>query len=410
MKLLKFYPLTLALAVLFLFAPAQSTAQSGPSPVKAEVLNGIDVLKKDAFASLQGKKIGLLTNQTGRDKEGNSTIDLLFNASGVELMALFAPEHGIRGDKDQAVIEDGKDAKTGLPIYSLYGKNRKPSPEQLAGLDALVFDIQDIGCRFYTYISSMSHAMQAAAEANIEFIVLDRINPINGRDVEGPVQIDKSNFVGIHPIALRHGMTIGELALMFNQECGYHARLTVVEIQGWKRKMWQDQTDIPWVNTSPNMRSLWEATLYPGIGVLEFTPIATGRGTSIPFELLGAPYIKSEKLAARLSQYGVKNIDFTPFTFTPTERQFANEPCNGLRFNALNRDKLRIMDVGIALAQILHQDYPDAYSLKNLNTLLLHTPTMEAIRRGDSLSQIHSLWAPELKEFKKRRAAYLLYR
>ncbi|NCC83800.1 MAG: DUF1343 domain-containing protein, partial [Clostridia bacterium] len=282
MKLLKFYPLTLALAVLFLFASTQSPAQSGPSPVKAEVLNGIDVLKKDAFASLQGKKIGLLTNQTGRDKEGNSTIDLLFNAPGVELKALFAPEHGIRGDKDQAVIEDGKDAKTGLPIYSLYGKNRKPSPEQLAGLDALVFDIQDIGCRFYTYISSMSHAMQAAAEANIEFIVLDRINPINGRDVEGPVQIDKSTFVGIHPIALRHGMTIGELALMFNQECEYHARLTVVEIQGWKRKMWQNQTDIPWVNTSPNMRSLWEATLYPGIGLLEFTPIATGRGTTIP--------------------------------------------------------------------------------------------------------------------------------
>ncbi len=410
MKLLKFCPLTLALTVLFLFAPARSTAQSDPSPVKTVVLNGIDVLKKDAFASLQGKKIGLLTNQTGRDKEGNSTIDLLFNAPGVELVALFAPEHGIRGDKDQAVIEDGKDAKTGLPVYSLYGKNRKPSPEQLAGLDALVFDIQDIGCRFYTYISSMSHAMQAAAEADIEFIVLDRINPINGRDVEGPVRIDKSTFVGIHPIALRHGMTIGELALMFNQECGYHARLTVVEIQGWKRKMWQDQTDIPWVNPSPNMRSLWEAALYPGIGLLEFTPIATGRGTTIPFELLGAPYIESEKLAARLSQYGVKYIDFTPFTFTPTERQFANEPCNGLRFNALNRDKLRIMDAGIALAQILHQDYPDAYSLKNLNTLLLHTPTMEAIRRGDSLRQIHSLWAPELKDFKKRRAAFLLYR
>lgn len=410
MKLLKFCPLTLALTVLFLFAPARSTAQSGPSPVKTVVLNGIDVLKKDAFASLQGKKIGLLTNQTGRDKESNSTIDLLFNAPGVKLVALFAPEHGIRGDKDQAVIEDGKDAKTGLPVYSLYGKNRKPSPEQLAGLDALVFDIQDIGCRFYTYISSMSHAMQAAAETDIEFIVLDRINPINGRDVEGPVQIDKSTFVGIHPIALRHGMTIGELALMFNQECGYHARLTVVEIQGWKRKMWQDQTDIPWVNPSPNMRSLWEAALYPGIGLLEFTPIATGRGTTIPFELLGAPYIESEKLAARLSQYGVKHIDFTPFTFTPTERQFANEPCNGLRFNALNRDKLRIMDAGIALAQILHQDYPDAYSLKNLNTLLLHTPTMEAIRRGDSLRQIHSLWAPELKDFKKRRAAFLLYR
>ncbi|MGI6346526.1 MAG: exo-beta-N-acetylmuramidase NamZ domain-containing protein [Limisphaerales bacterium] len=409
MKQRYFYPLTLFLA-LFFFASLQGIAQSAAAPPRASVFNGIDVLKEKAYAPLQGKKIALLTNQTGQDKEGNSTIDLLYNAPGVKLMALFAPEHGIRGDKDQAIIEDGKDSKTGLPIYSLYGKTRKPSPEQLAGLDAVVFDIQDIGCRFYTYISSMAHAMEACAEAGIQFIVLDRINPINGRDVEGPVEIDKSTFVGIHPIALRHGMTIGELARMFNEECQYHAQLTVIELQGWKRKMWQDETDIPWVNPSPNMRSLWEATLYPGIGVLEFTPLATGRGTAIPFELLGAPYIQSEQLARRLSQYGVKHIDFTPFTFTPTERQFAGQPCHGLRFNILNRDKLRIMDVGIALAQILHQDYPSDYALKNLNTLLLHTPTMKAIEQGSSLKEIHRLWAPELKDFKKRRASYLLYK
>ena len=276
--------------VLLLLMAGTMTSQAAVKK-KATVLNGIDVLKTENYEPLRGKKVALLTNQTGQDKEGNSTIDLLYSAPGVELVALFAPEHGIRGDKDQAVIEDGKDNKTGLPVYSLYGKTRKPSSEQMKGLDAFVFDIQDIGCRFYTYISTMANCLEVAGKEGVEFIVLDRINPINGRDVEGPVQIEKSTFVGIHPIAIRHGMTIGEIALMLNAECDYHAKVTVIKMKGWKRKMWQDETDIPWVNTSPNMRSLWEATLYPGIGVLEFTPIATGRGTAIPFELFGAPYI-----------------------------------------------------------------------------------------------------------------------
>lgn len=398
-----------SLALGLLLGAVTPTGQAA-NETKTVVLNGIDVLKRDGYAPLKGKKVGLLTNQTGRDKEGHLTLDLLFEAPEVKLVALFAPEHGIRGDQDQAVIADDKDSKTGLPVYSLYGKNRKPSPEQLAGLDALVFDIQDIGCRFYTFISSLSLAMEAASEAGIEFIVLDRINPINGRDVEGPVQIEKSTFVGIHPLAIRHGMTMGEIALMFNQECGYNVKLTLIRVEGWKRKLWQDQTDLPWVNTSPNMRSLWEATLYPGIGLLEFTPLATGRGTTIPFELVGAPYIDSEKFCERFKSYSLEHIDVVPFTFTPTVRQFAQEPCHGLRFNITQRDRVKMMDVSMALAQILYQDYPEDYNLKNISTLLLHPATKAAIEQGCSLKEIHKLWEPELKDFKKRRAQYLLYR
>lgn len=387
-------------------------AKNIPSAKKTIVSNGIDVLKRDEYSLLKGKKVVLLTNQTGRDKKGNFTIDLLAAAPEVELVSLFAPEHGIRGDMDQPVIEDDKDAKTGLPVYSLYGKNRKPTPEQLAGVDAMVFDIQDIGCRFYTFISTMANAMEAIGQScpEIEFIVLDRINPINGRDVEGPVEIEKSTFVGIHPIAIRHGMTIGELALLLNDECHYGVKLTVVKIEGWKRNLWQDETDIPWVNTSPNIRSLWEATLYPGIGVLEFTTISVGRGTTIPFELMGAPYIDSEKFCARLRAYNIPHITFTPFTYTPTASVFANQLCHGVRFNIIDRDKVRMMDVGVAIAEILTQDYPEQYSLKNLSTLMLHPETKAAIEQGDSLKKIHALWADELKKFKQRRAKYLLYK
>lgn len=376
---------------------------------KTVVFNGIDVLAKENYKSLQGKRIGLLTNHTGRDKKGNSTIDLLFNAPEVELISLFAPEHGIRGDKDQAIIEDSKDAKTGLHVYSLYGKTRKPTLEQLKNLDALVFDIQDIGCRFYTYISTMANAMEVAGQAGIEFIVLDRINPINGISVEGPVQIEEKSFVGIHSIAIRHGMTIGELALMLNEECSYNVDLTIVQLEGWKRSMWQDDTDIPWVNPSPNMRSLWEATLYPGIGVLEFTPISVGRGTTVPFELLGAPYIDKELFANYLREYEIPYVDFIPFAYTPTSSVFANQLCYGLRFNVIDRDRLQVMDLGVAIAKILYQMYPKDYSLKNLSTLMLHKPTENAIRDGKSLDEIHKIWESELKDFKKRRSKYLLY-
>ena len=222
-------------------------------------------------------------------------------------------------------------------------------------------------------------------------------------------QIEEKTFVGIHSIAIRHGMTIGELALMLNEECSYNVDLTIVQLKGWKRSMWQDDTDIPWVNPSPNMRSLWEATLYPGIGVLEFTPISVGRGTTVPFELLGAPYIDKELFANYLREYEIPYVDFIPFAYTPTSSVFANQLCYGLRFNVIDRDKLQVMDLGVAIAKILYQIYPKDYSLKNLSILMLHKPTENAIRDGKSLDEIHKIWESELKDFKKRRSKYLLY-
>jgi len=389
------------------FISCFSTAYASP---KHEVLNGIDVLKKENFSLLKGKKVALVTNQTGRDKDGNLTIDLLFKAPDVELVALFGPEHGIRGVLDQSVINDDKDEETGLPVYSLYGKTRKPSLEQLKGIDVLVFDIQDVGCRFYTYISTMFHCMQAASVAGIEFMVLDRINPINGKDVEGPVLKGKTTFVGIHTIAIRHGMTMGELAQMMNAECGINAKLSVVHIEGWKRSYWQNDTDISWKNPSPNMRGLWAAALYPGIGVLEFTPVSVGRGTTIPFEIFGAPYIDAERLTQELESYHFNGIDFEPCHFTPSTSVFANQECHGVRFKVTDRENVKVIDLGMVLAETLLKWYPENYSLKRLNTLLFHEDTCEAIFQGADLKQIHAIWKKDLKEFKNRRARYLIYK
>ncbi|HSH17088.1 MAG TPA: exo-beta-N-acetylmuramidase NamZ domain-containing protein, partial [Verrucomicrobiae bacterium] len=285
-------------------------------PKKQEVLNGIDVLVKEGFKPLRGLKIGLITNHTGRDRNGTPSLDLLHNAPGVSLVSLFSPEHGIRGEID-AHVKDGMDEKTGLPIYSLYGERRSPLPEQLAGLDALVFDIQDIGCRFYTYISTMGNCMEAAANAGVRFIVLDRLNPITGAVVGGPVLAGETDFVGWHTIPVRHGLTVGELARLFNSEKSIGVNLSVVPLAGWTRGLWLDETTIPWINTSPNMRSLTQAALYPGVGLLETTHLSVGRGTETPFELFGAPYIDGETLATRLNGFGIRGVRFDPITFTP---------------------------------------------------------------------------------------------
>jgi len=252
------------------------------------VLNGIDVLEKQKFAPLKGMKVGLITNHTGKNRQRYPTIDLLLSAPDVELKVLFAPEHGLYGMLDEA-IADSVDERTGLPIYSLYGKNRAPTAEQMRGLDALVFDIQDVGCRFYTYISTMGLSMEAAGKHGLKFFVLDRVNPITGVTMDGPMLRGKSSFVGFHDMPLRHGMTVGELAQMFKAERKYHTDLTVIPVEGWSRKQWFDETSQPWGYLSPNMRNLTQATLYAGVGVLEYCGVSVGRGTGTPFEVLGAP-------------------------------------------------------------------------------------------------------------------------
>jgi uncharacterized protein YbbC (DUF1343 family) len=384
------------------------TSKPVPALENASVLNGIDVLVKQKFAPLKGLRVGLITNHTGNDRERNPTIDLLRAAPEVQLKGLFSPEHGIRGDAD-AKVSDSIDQKTGLHVHSLYGETRKPTVEQLKDLDALVFDIQDVGCRFYTYISTMGLALQAAAEAGIKFLVLDRVNPINGVAMEGPLARGESNFTAFHSIPVRHGMTVGELARLFNNERGLRANLAVIPVEGWSRGFWFDQTGLPWTNPSPNMRNLTEATLYPGIGLLE-TAVSVGRGTDTPFEVIGAPYVDDVRLAAELNRAGLPGIRFVPTRFTPKASTFKDKNCGGVYLMVMDREALNSVELGILIAQILYRLYSSEFALDKVQTLLQHPPTIEAIRSGKSLSDIRKLWAADLEEFRRRRQPALLYK
>ncbi|HYI09819.1 MAG TPA: exo-beta-N-acetylmuramidase NamZ domain-containing protein [Thermoanaerobaculia bacterium] len=342
----------------------------------ADTQNGIDVLHASGYAALRGLRIGLIANQTGIDKSGNPTVDLLRSAPGVTLAAIFTPEHGLRGTADEKV---GDEQYRGIPVYSLYGERRKPSPEQLANLDALVFDIQDIGTRFYTYISTMGLAMEAAAEAKKKFIVLDRVNPIGGEIVEGPVLEGETNFTGFHPIPVRHGKTVGELARIFRDERKIDVDLTVIGVAGWNRAHWQDEAGLPWVNTSPNMRSLNAAALYPGIGLME-RALSVGRGTDTPFEILGAPYIDGAALIRELGP--MPGVSFTPVRFTPTASTHRGEECGGVRMTITDRRALRSVSLGLSIAAALVRLYGEKFPVNEMQPLLRHRESLEKVRQG----------------------------
>ena len=358
------------------WAPAMPRVRYSLSSGDAQ--NGIDVLAASHYALLRGKRIGLITNHSAIDRVGNPTLDHLRSAPGVTLAALFTPEHGLRGLADEKV-GDEREAASGLPIWSLYGESRKPTPEQLRGLDALVFDIQDIGTRFYTYISTMGLAMEAAAEAKVPFIVLDRVNPIGGTVVEGPVMEGPADFVGWHPLPIRHGKTVGELAQLFRDERHIDVDLTVVPVKNWNREEWQDEAGLPWINTSPNMRSLAAAALYPGIGLLE-RALSVGRGTDTPFEVLGAPYIDGAALIAELGPLAGVRLD--PVRFTPTASVHQGEPCGGVRITITDRRALRSVDLGLAIAAALVRLYAAKFPVDELQPLLRHKPTLERLRTG----------------------------
>ncbi|HVR43903.1 MAG TPA: exo-beta-N-acetylmuramidase NamZ domain-containing protein [Thermoanaerobaculia bacterium] len=370
--------------------------------------NGIDVLVAREFELLRGMRVGLITNHTGRDRGGNATIDLLRSAPGVDLRALFSPEHGIRGELD-AKIDDGIDPVSGLPVYSLYGERRAPSTEQLAGLDVLVFDIQDIGARFYTYVSTMGLAMEAAAKAGVRFVVLDRVNPIAGTNVEGPATLVRESFTAYHPIAVRHGMTVGELARMFNAEKEIGVDLTVVPVAAWTRGRWFDQTGLPWIHTSPNIRNLDAATLYPGVCILERTRLSMGRGTPRPFEWVGAPWIDGGRLARELEAAGLAGIRFVPQRYTPDASLYEGEACDGVLMEILDRERLEVLELGALLATTLYRLHPEELGVEGIDVLLQHPPTIDAIRRGEGADPILELWAPSLEDFVERRAKYLMY-
>jgi uncharacterized protein YbbC (DUF1343 family)/CubicO group peptidase (beta-lactamase class C family) len=373
------------------------------------VLTGIDVLVRDNFKQLAGLRIGLVTNQTGRDRSGHSTIDVLYKAPNVKLVALFSPEHGIRGLADEKV-SDSKDEQTGLPIYSLYGETRRPKPEQLKDLDALVFDIQDIGTRFYTYMSTLGYVMEEAPKAKLPVFVLDRPNPIGGLEVEGPIaDADKLSMIAYHRIPVRHGMTIGELAKLFNEERKLGCDLRVIEMTGWRRAMWLDETNLLWVNPSPNMRSLNEATLYPGIGLLETTNVSVGRGTDTPFEVVGAPWIDGQQLASYLNSQRIVGVRFVPLRFTPTTSVFKGEECSGVNIIVTDRDRFRPVTSGLEIAVALHKLYPSQWKIDSYLRLLVNADSLERLKRGESAGDIVRSWRNSLEEFRKVRARALIY-
>jgi len=351
----------------------------------------------------------LVTNHTGRDKSGKPTIDILKDAPGVKLQSLFSPEHGIRGALDEKV-SDTKDEQTGLPVFSLYGERRRPSPEQLKDLDALVFDIQDVGARFYTYISTLGNVMESAAASHIPLYVLDRPNPIGALDVEGPVaDADKLGFTAFHTIPVRHGMTIGELAQLFNKQRNIGCELHIVKMENYNRSMWFDSTNLIWVNPSPNMRSLTEATLYPGIGLLETTNVSVGRGTDTPFEIVGAPWIDAQKLSSALNERNIEGVKFVPMQFTPKSSVFKDQLCNGVNIIVTDRLKFRPVTTGIEIAVTLRRLFTAQWKVDDYSRLLVNADTLARIKQGESAEAIIQSWSNGLDGFKKAREEVLLY-
>ncbi len=372
-------------------------------------LTGIDVLAQNKFRALAGNRVGLVTNHTGLTHTGQPAIDALFHAPGVRLAVLFGPEHGIRGDFDQPLVADSTDAQTGLPVYSLYGARTQPTGEQLEAVDALVFDIQDIGCRFYTYLSTLLCVLEAANTHQKRVVILDRPNPITGSHTEGPLaDSDKLAFVACHPVPIRHGLTLGEMARLLHAEKQMTCPLEVVKCQGWGRGDWYDQTGLLWTNPSPNMRRLPAAALYPGVGLLEFTNVSVGRGTNTPFEMFGAPYVDARTFAAALNAENLPDVRFIPVEFTPSDSVFATEKCGGVQILLTDRDALNAVQVGLTLALTLRRLY-DEWQPEKLKTLLVNQVAYESIVAGKSYAEIAAGWAGDLEEFKERVRGFRLY-
>jgi uncharacterized protein YbbC (DUF1343 family) len=392
--------------------PPQPPGTKVPAKVAAiqPVHCGIDVLVEEGFRPLRNQKVGLITNHTGRTRGGASTIDVLFRAPGVTLIKLFSPEHGIRGELD-ALVPDSQDEVTRLPIISLYGKNRKPQPKDLEGLDVLVYDIQDVGARFYTYITTLGLVLEAARENGQKVLVLDRPNPIGGLAVAGPIRDENlASFIAYHALPVRHGMTAGELALLYNSERKIGAAVDVIRCRGWSRADFYDRTGLVWVNPSPNMRSLTEAFLYPGVALLEATNLATGRGTDTPFERIGAPWIDPGPFVAALEAARVPGVRFLPLHFTPSQRQYAGLRCGGAHIMIIDWSEFDPIKLGITLAVQLRTQYPEEWKPEGLLRLLANRATYQQILAGKPVEAIMAGWDKELAEFRATRERYLLYR
>jgi uncharacterized protein YbbC (DUF1343 family) len=380
------------------------------TPSRGPTKTGIDVLEAQGFAPLRGKRLGLITNQTGVDSQGRRTIDVLAHADGVKLVALFSPEHGIAGRLDQEKVDNAKDEATGLPVFSLYGASRRPSDEDLKGIDALVFDIQDAGVRFYTYTATMGYCMEAAANNHIAFYVLDRPNPLGGERIEGPVlDRDKSAFVAYFPMPIVYGMTLGELAQMFNAENKIGADLHVVKMEGWTRSETYDRTGLAWIPPSPNLRSITEVFPYPGLEILQAGGLSVGRGTPTPFEIVGAPWIRSADLLAELKRRKVAGVQFRETSFTPASDAYKGEVCQGVGVTVTDRGAFDSVRTGMEIAEALATLYPDRFHIAKMIFLVGNADTIAALEKGEPLGAIIASWSDALKSFRETRAKYLIY-
>lgn len=379
-------------------------------PGVPEVLTGLDVLRRDGFKLLAGSKVGLITNRSGITRDRLTGVDLLSRAPGVHLRSLFTPEHGLRTDIDRSV-DSTHDKRTGLPVYSLYRPGAyQPTPQQLKGLDTLVFDIQDVGLRYYTYVTTLGLCMQAARQAGIRFVVLDRPNPNNGNTLDGPL-LDPAerSFTGFYRLPVRYGMTIGELAQFYNTEFGIGCNLKVVPLEGWRRDMALEDTGLPWVDPSPNIRKPEEAVLYSSLGLLEGANLSVGRGTATPFELVGAPWIDGRSLAARLEACNLPGISFAPTTFRPGSSVYAGTVCGGVAVRLTDRTKLQSCRAAVTILGALASLYPQQCQLEGTARLFGTKQVPAAIRRGNGTDEIVAVWDPDLRAFDEKRRKYILY-
>ncbi|MGC1965015.1 MAG: DUF1343 domain-containing protein [Candidatus Acidiferrales bacterium] len=407
----RFLPTFLLITSLTIAFAAASGKPVSPNQRQAveHTQTGIDVLEAQNFAPLRGKRVGLITNQTGVDSQGRRTIDVLAHAEGVKLVALFSPEHGIAGKAD-ATVANATDTATGLPIYSLYGDTKRPTDEMLQGIDALVFDIQGSGVRFYTFITTMGYCMEAAAKHHIAFFVLDRPDPLGGERIEGPM-LDPSrmSFVGYFRMPLVYGMTLGELAQMFNAENKTGVALHVVQMKNWHRSETYDQTGLPWIPPSPNLRTVNEVFLYPGIETLQPAGVSVGRGTDRPFEVVGAPWIHSDDLLNSLNPRQIPGVRFTAASFTPSSGLYSGQACAGVKIEIVDRDAFISVRVGLEIADALHRLYPERFEITKLMDLLGSQASVDALIAYQSPASIIASWASDLAAFRAMRAKYLIY-
>jgi uncharacterized protein YbbC (DUF1343 family) len=397
-------------AALLALGPAPAHAASKHSRHAARVQTGLDVLESQKFAPLRGKHVGLITNHTGLDSQGRSTVDVLSHAAGVQLIALFSPEHGLAGRNDEK-ISSSKDPATGLPVHSLYGETLRPTDEMLKGIDALVFDVQDAGVRFYTYTATMAYCMEEAAKRQIAFFVLDRPNPLGGEIVEGPMlDADKTNFVGYFPLPVRYGLTIGELAQLFNAENHIGADLHVIAMKNWHRNYFFESTGIKWIPPSPNLRTTKGSILYPGIEILQNAGVSVGRGTQTPFEEFGAPWLNGDAVASALNGRHLPGLHFTAQPFIPIVGLYSGERCGGVAVRITERGAVRSMRMGLEVAVILHRLYPQQFDPEKLLLLIGHSDTIQQLQTGVAPEKIVASWSVSLSTFDQVRRKYFLYK